>query len=270
MSDGVVEWRDADDEVEMALSSTNDAGSSTDQGGATATEDPPADGEQGEQEAEPEPAGAEEEETERGVTEEGAEAPPADDVDPTDGGSAEPEVIEEDQSQEGNNSSIYVAQRPRIFIVYEDGHGYEYLNADDFAEYMLMKARDSSCSISTEDIIGSREKSLSHFFLTSQEPRHLEVKALPVAPPVSVQKSLPPKSLKTLQLPSTVQPPQLPAALTMPRIAAPETLDGKDTQLGSTRCHSSLVALRQILEYSAIEDTQIVENVLKEFYRIQE
>lgn len=270
LSDGVVEWRDADDEVEMALSSTNDAGSSTDQGGAIATEDPPADGEQGEQEAEPEPAGAEEEETERGVTEEGAEAPPADDVDPTDGGSAEPEVIEEDQSQEGNNSSIYVAQRPRIFIVYEDGHGYEYLNADDFAEYMLMKARDSSCSISTEDIIGSREKSLSHFFLTSQEPRHLEVKALPVAPPVSVQKSLPPKSLKTLQLPSTVQPPQLPAALTMPRIAAPETLDGKDTQLGSTRCHSSLVALRQILEYSAIEDTQIVENVLKEFYRIQE
>jgi len=270
LSDGVVEWRDADDEVEMALSCTNDADSSTDQGGATAAEDPSADGEQGEQEAEPEPAGAEEEETERGVTEEGAEAPPADDVDPTDGGPAEPEILEEDQSQEGNHSSIYIAQRPRIFIVYEDGHGYEYLNTDDFAEYMLMKARDSSCSISTEDIIGSREKSLSHFFLTSQEPRHLEVKALPVAPPVSVQRSLPPKSLKTLQLPSTVQPPQLPAALTMPRIAAPETLDGKDTQLGSTRRHSSLVALRQILEYSAVEDTQIVENVLKEFYRIQE
>jgi len=263
LNDGVVEWLNANDEVELALSCTNDAESSTEEGGAAAAEGLPTNGEGG-QDAEPEPAGAEQEGTEGNVTEEGAEAPPADDADP--GCSAEPEGGEEDLSEECNKSSIYVAQRPRIFIVYEDGHGYEYLNSEDFAEYMLMKAEDSSCSISTEDVIGSREKSLSHFFLTSQEPRHLEVKALPVAPPVSVQQSLPPKSLKTLQLPSTVKSTELPAALTMPRIAAPQTLDGKDKQLGSAK----YVAMRQILEYSAIENTQSIEDILKEFHKIQE
>lgn len=260
---GVVEWLNADNEVELALSCTNDAESSTDEGGAAAAEDLPADGEGG-QDADPEPEGAEQEGTEGDVTEEGAEAPPADDTDP--GCSAEPEGGEEHLSEECNKSSICATQRPRIFIVYEDGHGYEYLNSEDFAEYMLMKADDSSCSISTEDVIGSREKSLSHFFLTSQEPRHLEVKALPVAPPVSVQQSLPPKSLKTLQLPSTVKPTELPTAVTMPRIAAPQTLDGKDKKLGSAKN----VAMRQVLEYSAIENTHSIEDILKEFHKIQE
>ena len=265
-----VEWLHADGELELTLCCAKDGDSGDIQGDAAGEET--AEGEDGAG-AETEDTDAEQEAAGAGDAVEGTEQEGSAGVDSehakeeTEDSSAEAKADSEDVAEvEEEVPFACVSQRPRIFIVYEDGHGYEYLSAEDFSDYVQMKGEDPNCSVSSEEVIGSGEKSVSHFFLTHQESRYLGVKALPVAPPVNVQQSLPPFSLKTLQLPSTVQPSQNSTGLTMPRIAAPQDLGEKDGQ----RASKKNVALRQILECPAFEDAKKIENILEEFRQIQD
>lgn len=268
LKERAVEWFDADGELELTLCCAKDGDSGDIQGDAAGEES--AEGEDG---IGAEDTGAEQEAAGAGDAEEGTEQEGSAGVDTenakeeTEDSSAEAKADSDDAAEvEEEVPFACVSQRPRIFIVYEDGHGYEYLSAEDFSDYVQMKGEDPNCSLSSEEVIGSGEKSVSHFFLTHQESRYLGVKALPVAPPVNVQQSLPPFSLKTLQLPSTVQPSQNSTDLTMPRIAAPQDLGEKDGQRGSKKN----VAMRQILECPAFEDTKKIENILEEFRQIQD
>ena len=268
LKERAVEWFDADGELELTLCCAKDGDSGDIQGDAAGEES--AEGEDG---IGAEDTGAEQEAAGAGDAEEGTEQEGSAGVDTenakeeTEDSSAEAKADSDDAAEvEEEVPFACVSQRPRIFIVYEDGHGYEYLSAEDFSDYVQMKGEDPNCSLSSEEVIGSGEKSVSHFFLTHQEPRYLGVKTLPVAPPVNVQQSLPPFSLKTLQLPSTVQPSQNSTDLTMPRIAAPQDLGEKDGQRGSKKN----VAMRQILECPAFEDTKKIENILEEFRQIQD
>ena len=268
LKERAVEWFDADGELELTLCCAKDGDSGDIQGDAAGEES--AEGEDG---IGAEDTGAEQEAAGAGDAEEGTEQEGSAGVDTenakeeTEDSSAEAKADSDDAAEvEEEVPFACVSQRPRIFIVYEDGHGYEYLSAEDFSDYVQMKGEDPNCSLSSEEVIGSGEKSVSHFFLTYQESRYLGVKALPVAPPVNVQQSLPPFSLKTLQLPSTVQPSQNSTDLTMPRIAAPQDLGEKDGQRGSKKN----VAMRQILECPAFEDTKKIENILEEFRQIQD
>ena len=268
-----VEWLDADGELELTLCCAKDDDSRGLQGDAAGEESAEGEGDAG---SETEDTGAEQESAGAEDAEEGAEQEGSAGVDTepanedTEDSSAEAKADSEDMAEvEEEVTFACVSQRPRIFIVYEDGHGYEYLSAEDFSEYAQMKGEDPNCSVSSEEVIGSGEKSMSHFFLTHQESRYLGVKALPVAPPVNVQQSLPPFSLKTLQLPSTVHPPlpsQNSTGLTMPRIAAPQVLGEKYGLRGSKKN----VAMRQILECPAFEDAKKIEEILEDFRQIQD
>ncbi|KAL3155549.1 Sperm-associated antigen 17 [Trebouxia sp. C0009 RCD-2024] len=122
--------------------------------------------------------------------------------------------------EEGQGRFTPAGVRPRLFVVFEDGGGYEVLDQDLFTAYAQRKAQEAGCQVSECEVQNAAEAGTrSLTFLTHQELRAGEVAELPMAEVAMVRPATPPAALPALQPPSQVQRPASNQTLVMPRLA---------------------------------------------------
>ncbi|DBB00331.1 TPA: Sperm-associated antigen 17 [Trebouxia sp. C0004] len=99
---------------------------------------------------------------------------------------------------------------PRIFVVFEDGSGYEVLDTDLFTAYAQRKERVAGCHVTDSEVQHAPEPGTrSITFLTRHELSSGQVLPLPPAEVALVRPATPPGALPALHPPSKVNTPPL-------------------------------------------------------------
>ncbi|DBA96914.1 hypothetical protein WJX82_005465 [Trebouxia sp. C0006] len=164
--------------------------------------------------------------------------------------------------EEGQSTLAAAGPGPRIFVVFEDGSGYEVLDIDLFTAYAQRKGKVAACRITDSEVPHAPEPvTHSITFLTRHELRSGEVLPLPPAEVALVRPATPPGALPALHPPSKVALPAKQQKLVMPRVATfhattPRAAPGEE-----------VYSFRQITQYAAFTPDTLssIASALKAF-----
>ncbi|KAL0038853.1 hypothetical protein WJX79_010718 [Trebouxia sp. C0005] len=164
--------------------------------------------------------------------------------------------------EEAKSTLAAAGPGPCIFVVFEEGSGYEVLDTDLLTAYAHRKGKVAACRITDSEVQHAPEPGThSITFLTRHELRSGEVLPLPPAEVALVRPATPPGALPALHPPSKVALPAKQQKLVMPRVAAFHATTPRAAPA------EEVYSFRQITQYAAFTPDTLssIASALKAF-----